>query len=224
MNQLLWGGILVRHQDLTAVRRASSLLAAAVLTVAALHMPDRTATLDRCHDEFVSLVSGMALTRAHTLDDVRGLCVGAFWLSELSWTLSGHAVRIAAELGLHQSFQLMARGRAEQYERAQRWYVLYVCDHHFSIAYGRGRRHPQPRGAPALAARGAGRRAAAGAGGAVRDPDRGLPRLGMRPRDGAGGGGFRTVARVQRRRGPVAAVVAAPVRSVDPVSVVVCSN
>ncbi|BCS22169.1 putative C6 transcription factor [Aspergillus puulaauensis] len=137
MNQLLWGGIILVHRDLTSVRRASTLLAAAVLTVAALHIPNRTETLNRCYSEYVALVSSMSLTRAHTLDDVRALCVGAFWLSELSWKLSGHAVRIATELGLHQSYQKMMRGHTDQYERAQLWYLLYVCDHHFSIAYGR---------------------------------------------------------------------------------------
>lgn len=137
MNQLLWGGIILVHRDLTSVRRASSLLSAAVLTVAALHIPNRTNTLNRCYNEYVSLVSNMALTRAHTLDDIRGLCVGAFWLSELSWKLSGHAVRIATEMGLHQSYQRLTRGNTDQYKRAQLWYLLYVCDHHFSIAYGR---------------------------------------------------------------------------------------
>ncbi|KAJ9239221.1 transcriptional regulator family: Fungal Specific TF [Paecilomyces variotii] len=137
MNQLLWGGILLVHETLTSARRASSLLSVAVLTVAALHIPNRTETLNVCYHEYVSLVSSMSLTRSHTLDDIRGLCVGAFWLSDLSWKLSGHAVRIATELGLHQSFQKMTRGHNDQYERAQLWYLLYVCDHHFSIAYGR---------------------------------------------------------------------------------------
>lgn len=137
MNQLLWGGIILVHHDLTSVRRASTLLSAAVLTVAALHIPNRTDTLNRCYDEYVSLVSNMSLSRAHTLDDIRALCMGAFWLYELSWKLSGHAVRIATELGLHQSYQKLIRGHTDQYERAQLWYLLYVCDHHFSIAYGR---------------------------------------------------------------------------------------
>jgi hypothetical protein len=51
--------------------------------------------------------------------------------------LSGHAVRIATELNLHQSFAKAIRGQTEHVERARLWYLLYVCDHHFSIAYGR---------------------------------------------------------------------------------------
>ena len=137
MNQLLWGGIILVHNDLTSVRRGSSLLSAAVLTVAALHIPNKTETLNKCYDEFVSLVSSTSLTRYHTLDDIRALCIGAFWLSDLSWKLSGHAVRIATEMNLHQSFKKMTRGHGDQYERAQLWYLLYVCDHQFSIAYGR---------------------------------------------------------------------------------------
>lgn len=137
LNQLLWGGIILVHTDLTSIRRSSSLLAAAILTVAALHIPNRTDTLNTCYNEFVSLVSGAALTRYHTLDDIRGLCVGAFWLPDLSWKLSGHAVRIATEMNLHQSFLKMTRGKNDQYDRAKLWYLVYVCDHHFSIAYGR---------------------------------------------------------------------------------------
>ena len=92
-------------------------------------------------------------TRA--LDNVRALSIAAFWLPDLSWKLSGHAVRIATELNVHQSFRkaLMStpvgsklteseRMKREQerkfhYERVRLWYLLYVCDHHFSIAYGR---------------------------------------------------------------------------------------
>lgn len=137
VNQLLWGGIILVHPDINAVRRSSSMLAAAILTVAALHIPNRTETFNICYNEFVSLVSSASLTRHHTLDDIRALCVGAFWLPDLSWKLSGQAVRIATEMNLHQSFQKLTRGETDQYENAQLWYLLYVCDHHFSIAYGR---------------------------------------------------------------------------------------
>jgi len=41
------------------------------------------------------------LDRYHALDDVRVCAIGAFWLSDVSWKLSGHAIRIATELNLH---------------------------------------------------------------------------------------------------------------------------
>ena len=76
-------------------------------------------------------------SRYHNIDDVRGLCIAAFWLSDVSWKLSGHAIRIATELNIHQSFTKALEGDKEHFLRARLWYMLYVCDHHFSIAYGR---------------------------------------------------------------------------------------
>lgn len=76
-------------------------------------------------------------SRYHSIDDVRGLCIAAFWLSDVSWKLSGHAIRIATELGIHQSFHRALTGDREHFLRARLWYMLYVCDHHFSLGYGR---------------------------------------------------------------------------------------
>ncbi|EPE30104.1 Zn2/Cys6 DNA-binding protein [Glarea lozoyensis ATCC 20868] len=137
LNHYLWGGIALVHSDLTSVRKSSSLLLTAILAVTALHAPGGAATFDICYSEFTSLVSSSMLDRHHTLDGIRGLCIAAFWLSDLSWKLSGHAVRIATELNLHRSFAKALRGEAEHIEAARLWYLLYVCDHHFSIAYGR---------------------------------------------------------------------------------------
>lgn len=84
LNHYLWGGIALVHSDLTSVRRSSSLLLAAILAVTALHIPGKTKTFDICYSEFLSLVSSSMLDFYHTLDGVRGLCIGAFWLSDLS--------------------------------------------------------------------------------------------------------------------------------------------
>lgn len=154
LNHYLWGGIALVHVSLDSVRRSSSLLLAALLTVAALHIPGREETFDICYAEFTALICDSMFQRYHVMDDVRGLCIGAFWLSDVSCTspcsnnilsianfdtgkLSGHAVRIATELNLHQSYSRVIRGSLGHLEGARLWYFLYVCDHHFSIAYGR---------------------------------------------------------------------------------------
>jgi hypothetical protein len=136
-NQFLWGGIALKHQNLTSVRRSSPLLTAAILTVAALHMPGNANIFDVCYAEFTRLVCDSVLDRFHSLDEVRALTIGAFYLSDVSWKLSGLAVRLATELNLHHAFHKAIRGSAADFEKVQLWYLLYVCDHHFSIAYGR---------------------------------------------------------------------------------------
>ncbi|CEL09665.1 hypothetical protein ASPCAL12798 [Aspergillus calidoustus] len=137
LNHYLWVGLEQIHSSFNSVRQSSELLAATILTVTALHIPTSAATFDACYKEFLALISSSMFSRYHSIDDVRGLCIAAFWLSEVSWKLSGHAIRIATELNLHQSFSRALQGDREHFLRARLWYMLYVCDHHFSIAYGR---------------------------------------------------------------------------------------
>ncbi|KAF2856931.1 hypothetical protein T440DRAFT_13848 [Plenodomus tracheiphilus IPT5] len=133
----LWAGVLFPYDTLDGVRRSSKLLTAAVLTIAALHTPGRDEALQKCYNIFVSLTYGACLSRPQNLDDIRALALAAFYLSNLSWKLSGLAVRSAVEMNLHQSYQKLMRGHEEQRDNVRLWYALYVCDHQFSIAYGR---------------------------------------------------------------------------------------
>ncbi|KAM0330222.1 hypothetical protein ACHAQA_004397 [Verticillium albo-atrum] len=137
LNAYLWGGIALLHDNLLSARQSSPLLVAAILAVTALHAQDEGHSFDRCYPVFLDLASQCMFQRYHTLDDVRGLCIGAFWLSDVSWKLSGLAVRIATELNLHQFCAKALRDEPDHVEKARLWYFLYVCDHHFSIAYGR---------------------------------------------------------------------------------------
>ncbi|KAF7553301.1 hypothetical protein G7Z17_g3699 [Cylindrodendrum hubeiense] len=138
LNAYLWGGIALVHRTLAETRNSSTLLTAAILAVTALHAQDGGQAFDRCYPIFLELTSQSVFKRYHSLDDIRGLCLGAFWLSDVSWKLSGLAVRIATELKLHQFCAKALQGASpEHVEKARLWYFLYVCDHHFSIAYGR---------------------------------------------------------------------------------------
>ncbi|KAL4930223.1 Zn(II)2Cys6 transcription factor [Aspergillus undulatus] len=137
LNRYLWDGILLVHKDLTSLRNSSSMLSAAVFAVTALHLPHKERTFDTCYTEFAKLASESMLDRHHTLDDLRALCIGAFWLADVSWKLSGYAVRIATERNLHQAYRKATLGSPEHKEQARLWYLLYTLEHHFSIAYGR---------------------------------------------------------------------------------------
>lgn len=128
LNRYLWDGALLAHKDLTSVRRSSSMLSAAILAVTALHMPTKERTFDTCYTEFAKLASESMLDHHHTLDDIRALCIGAFWLADVSWKLSGYAVRIATERNLHQFFRKATQGSPEHMEQARLWYLLYVSN------------------------------------------------------------------------------------------------
>ncbi|KAJ5580522.1 hypothetical protein N7450_006823 [Penicillium hetheringtonii] len=129
--------ILGDHISLDSVRGSSNLLTAAVCTVGALHSPSQGHLFETCYSEFKSLVASQIFSRQANEDDIRGLCIGAFWLHELSWALIGNAVRVASDINLHTGIYKALRGDREGYMQARLYYLVYVCDHHFSIAYGR---------------------------------------------------------------------------------------
>jgi hypothetical protein len=137
MNQYLWGGVACPYDSLPPVRQSSCLLSTVVFTIAFLHLPEKEAQFDLCYKEYLSLVAEAMIARHHNLDDIRALVLGAFWLPDLSWKLSSLAVRIATELNLHHAFHQSSFEDEHIFHHARLWYLLYVCDRHFSITYGR---------------------------------------------------------------------------------------
>ncbi|EEA24249.1 conserved hypothetical protein [Talaromyces marneffei ATCC 18224] len=91
-----------------------------------------SAPLERCTPP-----TAITLSTTSNVDDVRGLCIGAFWLHELPWALIGTAVRIASDLKLHHGIYRALKGDREGYLQARLYYLVYVCAHHFSVAYSR---------------------------------------------------------------------------------------
>lgn len=71
------------RKTLDEVRAASPILLAAICTVGSLHL--NTPDFERLYQEFASIVSAQVFSRRNNVDDVRGLCVAAFWLSDVSW-------------------------------------------------------------------------------------------------------------------------------------------
>lgn len=127
--------IIADHTTLRTIRQSSTTLAAAICAVSALH--SRSEDYQTCHREFRRRVSTQFFSRQHSLDELRGLCIGAFWLSDMSWALAGSAVHIAIEINLHRCFIEPDFLSREWYTKARVFLLVYICDHHFSVVYGR---------------------------------------------------------------------------------------
>jgi hypothetical protein len=79
--------VLKDHDSLSSIRASSPLLTAAVCTVGALH--SSSTEFDACYEDFMKLCTAQVFNKKNTADEVRALCIGAFWLSDVSWTLVG---------------------------------------------------------------------------------------------------------------------------------------
>lgn len=127
--------ILGDRRTLQQILSRSSLLLAAICAVGALHLA--SPKFDLLQREFVSVASSASFSRQCTTDDVQGLCIGAFWLSGISWMCVGAAVRMSSELQLHRSIFKALNGDRTSYLNTRLHYLVYVCDHQFSVAFGR---------------------------------------------------------------------------------------
>ena len=90
-----------------SVRNSSKLLFVSILCVSALHMKQNSNNhhlFPSLYREFIRLAAIQAFSRHQTLDDIRALVVGSFWLNDVSWTLVGTAVRIVTERHMHESY------------------------------------------------------------------------------------------------------------------------
>ena len=103
--------ILGSEATFKGTRTSSSVLFAAICTVGALHSSRLRHLYGRCYRRFQTLTADLALSKDANLDDIRGLCIGAFWLHEISWNLSSIGmsnrtqnvhVRFISERCLHQ--------------------------------------------------------------------------------------------------------------------------
>ncbi|EXJ75415.1 uncharacterized protein A1O5_02111 [Cladophialophora psammophila CBS 110553] len=112
--------ILAEHDSLASVRKSSPLLTAAICAVGALHTPSNL--YHACYQHFVSLACSKMFSKKNNHDDVRAFCIAA---------------RLAGELNLHRCIPKAPHTKRACYLRTRLYYLVFVCDHHFSICYGR---------------------------------------------------------------------------------------
>ncbi|OAL03209.1 hypothetical protein IQ06DRAFT_217835 [Phaeosphaeriaceae sp. SRC1lsM3a] len=126
------------YDSLEAFRRKSPILTVAICAVAALHDPSSSHLYTTCSRELQRLISASMFARNIDQGHMLAMCVASYWLHDISWTLSGYAIRRATEINLGGSFhRLLAESKEEAMECLRMWYTLYICDNHLSILYGR---------------------------------------------------------------------------------------
>ncbi|KAK8019506.1 hypothetical protein PG990_004644 [Apiospora arundinis] len=131
-------GIGGRHKTLDGLRRSSRILAACIFTVAALHDPQSNVIYGVCSKEFRRLVASSMFQRQIDRDYLRALSIGAYWLSDISWILSGHAIRRASEFNISGLYRrVVSEGNSDALDYIRIWYILYISDQHLSTLFGR---------------------------------------------------------------------------------------
>lgn len=148
-------GIGGEYQGLEQLRANAPILLAAICTVSALHDPQERAVYEACNREFRSLVAKSTFEK-RDVDYIRALCISSFWLADASRIFCSDAIRRAADMRLHRSFDALFDDRtgfgsgpmqsvpspsmqslSAATDRVRLWYLLFVCDQHLSILHNR---------------------------------------------------------------------------------------
>jgi hypothetical protein len=147
-------GICSGYRSMQQIRTTSPVLFAAICTVSALQDPQGQRIYEACNREFRRLVS-RSLFEKHDIEHIRALCISSFWLSDASRILSSDAIRRAADMRLHRSFEhlcvptdprLIAGTNAALQplhdtsalqDRVRLWYLTFISDQHLSILHNR---------------------------------------------------------------------------------------
>lgn len=151
-------GIGGRYETLEALRHGSGILTVCIFTVSALHDPESDRiyggtqsflnipshatyvdTLRKaCYKECRRLLASSMFERRIDADYLRAMCIASYWLSDISWEVSGCAIRRAAEFNLIRHFKKATEeGSEDSADYVRLWYVLHICDQHLSTLYGR---------------------------------------------------------------------------------------
>ncbi|KAI5457519.1 hypothetical protein BGZ63DRAFT_428218 [Mariannaea sp. PMI_226] len=144
-----------KYKDLESLRQASPLLLVAICATSALQDASSDRLYRICQAELRKLILDFLFTPVLDLEDLRGLVIASFWLSDVSWTVSGLVIRRALEVELQNSFGAVITANSRSHaasnsensangqdietatERMKLWYLLYICDQHLSILYAR---------------------------------------------------------------------------------------
>ncbi|KAL3477612.1 hypothetical protein BJX99DRAFT_269703 [Aspergillus californicus] len=149
-------GIGGEYQGLEQLRTSAPILLAAICTVSALHDPTDRTVYEACNREFRSLVAKSTFEK-RDVDYIRALCISSFWLADASRIFCSDAIRRAADMRLHRSFDALFDDRTglshipgmpavsspssqnipSATDRVRLWYLLFVCDQHLSILHNR---------------------------------------------------------------------------------------
>lgn len=129
-------GHLEKYPDFASIRKTSTMLALCICTVAALHDPLGSDAYEKLSKELRSLVASLMFRPRLGLEDIRSLCIGCYWLSDMTWMLSALAIRKAISMQFHKAHLAQPETDHDRFLRSQVWLFIYLNNEQISMLQG----------------------------------------------------------------------------------------
>lgn len=127
---------LQKYADLAEIRKTSTLLALTLCAVAALHDPLGSDAYDKLSRELRNVTSSLMFRNRLGLEDIKALCMGSYWLGDMTWVLSGLVLRKAIGMQYHTAHLNQPQTDKEGFCRSQMWLLIYLANEQISLLRG----------------------------------------------------------------------------------------
>ncbi|KAK9468208.1 hypothetical protein V1512DRAFT_258979 [Lipomyces arxii] len=124
------------YPDFAAIRKTSTLLALTVCTVASLHDPLGSDIYDKLSREIRSLTSSLMYRNRLGLEDIKALCMGCYWLADMTWMLSALVVRKAISMQYQTAHLDQPDTDQDDFVKSQMWMLIYLSNEQISMLQG----------------------------------------------------------------------------------------
>ncbi|KAK2731470.1 hypothetical protein FQN55_004669 [Onygenales sp. PD_40] len=129
-------GHVQKYENLTEIRKTSTLLAVTLVTIAALHDPLGSEVYENMSRELRNVASSLMFRHRLGLEDIKALCMGSYWLGDMTWILSALVGRKATALQYHTSHLNQPTTDREGFFKSQMWLLIYLANEQISLLRG----------------------------------------------------------------------------------------
>ncbi|KAK9320313.1 hypothetical protein V1517DRAFT_355946 [Lipomyces orientalis] len=129
-------GHLQHYPDFASIRKSSTLLALTVCTVASLHDPLGSELYDKLSRELRNLASSLMFRPRVGVDEIKALCMGCYWLADMSWMMSALVARKAVSMQYHTKHLDQPDTDREDFCCSQLWLLIYLSNEQISMLQG----------------------------------------------------------------------------------------
>ncbi|KAK7203951.1 hypothetical protein BZA70DRAFT_282487 [Myxozyma melibiosi] len=138
LDHYFFGLLAKKHTTFASLRKSSTMLTLCAVTVGALHDASGSEAYERLIRELKGLTASLMFRPRLGPEDIRGICVGAYWLSDLGWMLSGLAIRKAISLNYHRDHLSLCHEEdtQEAFIHSQLWLFTFLCNEQISVLQG----------------------------------------------------------------------------------------
>ncbi|KLJ06253.1 hypothetical protein EMPG_10322 [Blastomyces silverae] len=136
LDHFFYDFVLRQYANIREIRQTSTLLAVTLCTIASLHDPLGTEVYEKLSRELRNVASSLMFRHRLGMEDIKALCMGSYWLGDMTWILSALVSRKAIAMHYHTSHLNQPATDKDGFYKSQMWLLIYLANEQISLLRG----------------------------------------------------------------------------------------